>query len=195
MSYSAFVESENVSESPSAWLSPTATSLDTLLYLLPRDFSLIPIGTLLRPIPSPELPTLPEHPDLSLPESAYPDWYLRSSGTSYLQRDISRRQSLLKEAHALQEKINARRRQFAQQFEEAKAEYAKVQRGLVASDLNAAERIILFAHQRHPLPQFLRREYRVVIVPESKVALIEFKFPDYSDAKLVVELNRFAVVV
>ena len=52
------------------------TSFDTELFLLPCEFNLISLDTLLVPIDIPELPHLPDQPPIALDKLEYPDWYL-----------------------------------------------------------------------------------------------------------------------
>jgi len=190
-SYSAFIESDNVAGVPPSW-GPKPSSLSTRLFLLPRDLELIPLSTLLQPIDVPQLPNVPEQPALSVSKSAYPDWYFTPlgdkffAGKSHYEYEAQQRQTIVDSSVKLQQLIEEKRQQFEQMRSAAAKEYEDIKRGVVNGDVGAIQKIILIAHQRHSLPKFLRGEYWVAIDLDSQVALVQFKFPDYSDAKFVI---------
>jgi restriction system protein len=190
-SYSPFIESENVNVVPQSW--EKETPFVTKLFLLPREFALISPSTLLLPIEIPALPALPERPPITLDKSKYPEWYLTPNKStlfeerSSYENDIHRRQKIVDESVELQKLIDEKRKRFELVLVDAGKEHSKIQGGLINGDIRAIERLILISHQKHPLPAFLRREYRVAIDPDSQIALIEFKFPDYSNEELLID--------
>src|SRR3989338_3232337 len=162
------------------------TSFDTELFLLPCEFNLISLDTLLVPIDIPELPHLPDQPPIALDKLEYPDWYLMPQsasfyhGQSFYESDISKRKRIIDKAKEIQKSIDATWGRFKQVQDAAKRELDEIEQGLKNGNIKALEKIIIISHQRHPLPLALRKEYKVAIDQESQIVLIEFKFPDYS---------------
>lgn len=181
LSYSPF---EVIEEEPT-WLWEKHTSFRTDLYLLPHEFHLIELGGLLTPRDIPELPALPEHPPLTLERSAYPDWYFsqRGQGSSFYDNDIAVRNGILGKTSAIQQSIDATRDRFQKAHDVTMNVCAEVKRGIENGELKAIEKIIVISHQRHFLPKRLRNEFKVSVDAHSQLALIEFKFPDYSGQK------------
>lgn len=50
--------------------------------------------------------------------------------------------------------------------------------------------MIILAHKSHPLPQFLKKEFICKISTESRIAIIQFEFPDYSNESIVAGYKK-----
>jgi restriction system protein len=61
-------------------------------------------------------------------------------------------------------------------------------------DVKENEGLLLLANSAHYLPTFLRRKYICKIDPDSRIAIIQFEFPDYSDVNIVSGYKKIKYV-
>jgi len=118
------------------------------------------------------------------PECLKEPWFIK-----ILAAQESERISLIKKADDLRRKIDAvsaANQRIAENLREEIARHADIVRHSKGKDgelSNAA--IIKYANQAHYLPKFLRNKYDAVVDRDSRIALIEFEFPDYKNEAIV----------
>jgi len=176
-SKNCFENAKKISGFPTAYLK-REESVGSKLFLLPKDYDLVNLDDLFKPLPPPEFPIPMNEPELTLKKSDYPDWYEK-----YIERDVEKRLKLTAQMTNLKKKLKAKEDEFQNIYLNLLSSLSKIKMEQT-SDSNA--RIIEFAHKKHNLPQFLKNKFDVSIDVESRIAIVEFKFPDYSDQDLVI---------
>ncbi len=153
------------------------------LFLLPQTYPLLSVDALLVPLPVPKFPTLKDPPELVLEKSQYPEWYIQ-----YIERDRLARLKVVEEVNEIRKLVSERKVAFEALFAETTATLAEVKSGLSTNTVSVGtqEKLIEIALRRHSVPPFVRTAYKVVVSPEQGIALIQFKFPDYSATQVVV---------
>ena len=171
---------EELSSYPSRKLS-TEHPVDKKLFILPREYSIIPVESLVRQPPA--LPAVQAHPRIKLDDSEYPPWY-----SKFLAGETTRREALIKKAEALKRKIEdigATNQRIARNLNEEIVRHSKDK-----TSRRSSEAIIKYANLAHHLPKFLRNSYDVLVDPGSRMALLEFEFPDYKNEVIITEYEK-----
>jgi restriction system protein len=185
-------------------------SINTLTFILPKNFVTHALSEILTPLTPPDLPQLPELPPLE-PSSA-PDWYKKRDKKDFAFKE----EKWLEKARQKLESENFKNQvvswrewhlinnlvitdesvEVASLIEKiraaalAKHSEAKIQLGALKSSLNSDNpegsicKLVELAHKRHYLPPFLKRDFSVALDQASKVLLIQFEFPDYGGVQL-----------
>ena len=168
---------------PSTAISDIVETQYSKLFLLPCKFLIYPQFIFEEPIEPPELPDLPSPPPVQF-DGEYPEWY---KDKGYIERDISQRERKLTELEELRKNLHNKAQEFERIYAEIKAKRNSIISGitLLSPNVSENEALLLFAHNAHYLPDFLRKKYISKIVVDSRVAIIQFQFPDYSDVNIV----------
>jgi restriction system protein len=190
------------------WHDETELGINSKIFLLPIEYKLLGLNELLEPLPVPEFPTIPVPPEIQYEDkNAYESWYLSKSKDTFwfdmeewakkakgllskencekriissLDRDVVSRNLLLDELVDLTQKISEKWKKFQDEFVWELSTLNQIRDRFHEATYLDNEKLIEISNYRHFLPKFLRKNYRVKIDPDSRIALIEFEFPDYS---------------
>src|ERR1700722_9134887 len=172
-----FESSKNISGFPTAYLKREET-VGSKLFLLPQNYDFLNFDDLFKPLPPPEFPIPMDEPELTLKKSDYPDWYEK-----FIERDIEKRLKLIAQMNELKKRTIEKQDRFKEIYLNLLNSFEQIKKEQT-SDSNA--RIIEFAHKIHSLPQFLKNKFEVSIDSKNRIAMVIFKFPDYSGQDLVI---------
>jgi restriction system protein len=111
-----------------------------------------------------------------------------SNESSYIElsqydRDIQKRNGIVKRSDELNQHINELREQFDNV---RKDEQSKLLGEMQSKQSEVIEKFIDLAHKKHELPSFLRTEYEIHFDPINSILLIQFEFPDYAQRNFIV---------
>ena len=152
------------------------------LFLLPKEYELISTIELIKPLMPPDWPVLKKEPSLRLPLDEYPDWYKKE----FIEREVAQRLKLIEKKKKIKERIEKKIKEFNKLYLTLKYECKDFKDQLILSNSKINARLIEIAHYKHSLPKFLKNKFHASIDSDNRIALIEFKFPDYSNENLVV---------
>lgn len=151
------------------------------LFTLPDEYYIYPIEDLVRR--GPILPEIPAHPKIKLDDSEYYPLYER-----LILLDVRHREDVIMRMERLRRRIEDKAKANLKIVKELFEEIVYCHRNITNSHSNEA--IIKYANQAHDLPKFLRRKYDVLVDCNSRVALIEFEFPDYKGESIIVRYEK-----
>jgi len=139
------------------------------IFNLPQSYE---IGT--KYLSEPEKP--PEFPNLPIPphsESEYGDTEI--IGKKLLELD------------KLEKQLNNKREEFKKIYQDLVESYKEINLGvsLLNPNKDSNEKLILRANKSHYLPEFLRKNFLCNINVESRIAVIQFEFPDFTNEFIV----------
>jgi restriction system protein len=153
-------------------------------FCLPSNYEIREIADFLEPIEPPEFPEIRNAPSIVLPIQKYPDWYKQ-----YIDRDKEQREKISNEIEFVKEKILYKKRKYQEIYTNLIKEIVKIKDEAYQNNSLMNCRLIEIAHLQHKLPTFLAKPFRVGIDSESKVALIEFEFPDYQHVPIPIGIK------
>ena len=187
---------------------------ESMLFLLPDAFVQHPLAELLKPLPVPELPKIPELPPFN-PKSAskYYSEQVENESTfrfisscekrtrkarlilpqdNFENKIISHQESLLihnllkaDEVNEFKIKVEECKKAADAKYREAEGRLNSLKLSLeTENSIESNSILIQISHQRHYLPSFLRKDFFVAINRESQTLLIQFEFPDYSHSSI-----------
>lgn len=158
-------------------------TLSTKIFSLPTDYPLYKLENLPEIISPPKFPSLPNIPPLVLDNSKYPDWYQK-----HIDRDRNQRESILSSLRELTATYNEKQLEFNNLRDSLVQERSSRIRYPLSLNLdaNGNEWLINQANLAHLLPPFLRRKWACKIDLQSRMAIVQFEFPDYARESLVV---------
>jgi HJR/Mrr/RecB family endonuclease len=202
------IKNKNYDLDKPPYSNPEEFSINSHIFILPKDYVIWSLEEILQPLPVPQLPDVPKLPDLQ-PLSS-PTWYDHDieSKSFFKESDLawsaiaatvispdrySRKlinwkeraliDNLLKieESKIVKNSIESLKLKLTSEYDSYKISLTDLAEGL--HDISSVDqaKLLSIAHESHYLPSFLRTEYEVVISKENKIALIEFEFPDYSN--------------
>lgn len=174
------VTADKLSSYPSHQLS-TEHPVHQKLFTLPREYSIIPVESFVCQPPA--LPSVQAHPRIKLNDSEYPPWYEK-----FIPGEVARREAHIRKMEDLKRRIQdiaATNQKIARNFIEDIVHHSRNK-----TNSHSSEAIISYANQAHHLPKFLRRKYEVLIDCDSRVALIEFEFPDYKNELIITRYEK-----
>lgn len=151
------------------------------LFLLPNEFNLLSFDEILKPLSPPDMPKQMEQPKLKLNDNEYPTWYQQ-----YIEGDVERRSKLVEKNNRLAELIDKRKMVFNELFSRLQVEFDDLSRKVKLKDVESLARLISISNLKHCIPPFFRHEFSVTIDQNSRIALIEFKFPDFSNEAILI---------
>jgi len=153
------------------------------LFLLPSEYFIKTQNLIFEIIKPPELPDPPSPPPVRF-DGEYPEWYKKGG---YIERDINQRERKLIEFEGLRKKLQDKAQEFEEIYDDFNAKSKSIRSGtsLLSPSVSENEALLIFAHNSHYLPDFLRKKYICKIAVDSRVAIIQFQFPDYSDVDIV----------
>ena len=143
------------------------------IFLLPNEFHSLSLEEIIVPLPLPEFPKPLAHPILNVD-----DEYT-------LQRDKIR-SGIIERANHLHESINKKKIEFIEIFSKLQIEGEELKSKLALKNDEALARLIYISNLKHSIPPFLRGEFSVRVDSTLRIALIELKFPDYSNEAILV---------
>jgi restriction system protein len=192
-----------------SWFNENEIGINSKLFLLPIEYKLLGFDELLEPVAIPTQPNVPVPPDIQYEDKKiYESWYLSKSKDtfwfdrkdwakkakellspedcekrmiSHLDRDVVSRHLLIDESVELGQKLTEKWKIFQDEFNEQLRGLNQLRERLYEANYLDNEKLIEISNFRHFLPKFFRKKYRVKIDPDSRIALIEFEFPDYSN--------------
>lgn len=152
------------------------------LFILPCEYPMTELDGVLITTTPPSLPQPNSKPDkLVLEEFEYPDWYKK-----YIDRDKTERELLIGDMNLVSERISEKFKSYESLYQETLDNALKIKLGIENLNSNANEKLIKLAHLKHHLPVFLRAPIDVSINTQSRLAIVQFKFPDYQPEDIVV---------
>lgn len=155
-------------------------------FCLPSNYKILSIEDILEPIEPPEFPEIKNAPSILLPLQNYPDWYKK-----YFEGNKEHREKISDEVELVKKEILCKKRNHQEIYTTLLNEFLKVKDGAHQGNSLINCRLIEIAHLQHKLPTFFEKPFRAGIDSESKVALIEFEFPDYQNIPIPIE-TKFA---
>lgn len=174
------VTAERLSSHPSKQLS-AEHPVHQKVFTLPCKYSIVPVESFVHQ--PPELPSVQAHPRIKLNDDEYPPWY-----SQLLAGEITRREALIMKVEDLKRKL-----------EDIRETNQRIARNLIddivrhyedKTSRRSNEAIIKYANQAHHLPRFLRKTYDVFVDNDSRMALIEFEFPDYKNEVIITKYKN-----
>jgi len=156
------------------------------VFFLPCEYPILNIEQLFEPIKPPELPRPKEPPSkIVLDSKEYSDYYLK-----YLPDEVIRRNKMLDEMNSIKKELLDKGDLFSSIFKEFDDTYKSIRDGVSLNNPHLNSRLIEMGHLKHPLPKFLRNPFSVGIDPDSRMAIIQFKFPDYQNENIIVGYKK-----
>jgi len=158
------------------------------IFYLPCEYPILNIHQLFEPMRPPEVPTPKEPPaQIVLDTKEYPEFYLK-----YLPDEVSRRNAMIDEMNSIKKELLDKREFFSSIYREFDETYKSIQVGISSNDSNSNSnsRLIELGHLKHTLPKFLRHPFSVGIETDSRMAIVQFKFPDYQNENIIVGYKR-----
>ena len=199
---------EYISYNPSRSVLPTpqyAGDLETKLFLLPRKIVFHSVEDLLEPPCPPEIPHPPTEPEISTISLAHGGAYEMGKKLAGLVKSVLADHehpsqsdfivpSFVEDARRKKEKLDSKRTEinqhFSQVYNDACSRTAHLH-GLIDGTIKPTtefnEQLLSLANEEIYLPEFLRLEVVFQIDAESKILLIQFKFPDYTNEPLILD--------
>jgi len=211
-----FFADNNLNEEDNRWNLEKNTALHTKLFLLPKEYQVLEIKHFLKYPKKPEKLEILIQPELHLELSEYPQHYFKKEANSSVgyfkltkevfdsffgknaspsedpkfnkfQNEISERRKIISKAEELQKKIDSK----YQELNEIEIENNQY---LINLSLSTSEKDVCkfleIVNSKHVLPLHLRNEIVFQLFKESKTLVIQFKFPDYSDEKLIIDYTK-----
>jgi restriction system protein len=152
------------------------------IFYFPCEYTILNIHQLFEPIRPPEVPIPKEPPaQIVLDTKEYPEWYLK-----YFPDEVSRRNAMIDEMNSIKKELLDKRKFFSSIYREFDETYKSIQVGISSNDSNSNSRLIELGHLKHTLPKFLRNPFSVGIETDSRMAIVQFKFPDYQNENIIV---------
>jgi len=154
------------------------------LFILPTEYEIKDFISTCEITPPPDLPTMPPAPQSILFEGEYPSGYAEHG---IIERWENNRKNLLIESVKINELIENKRQEFKNIHEQLKNKIELIKKGtsLLSANIVENENLIIHEHNSHFLPKFLRRNYICRIDKESRLLIIQFEFPDYSNENII----------
>lgn len=153
-------------------------------FCLPFNYQIKEIEEFIKPIEPPEFPEIRNIPSILLPVQKYPDWYKK-----YIDSTKEHREKIFKEVEFIKETISYKKRSYQDIFTNLTNDLEKIKEGAYQNNASMNSKLIEIAHLQHKLPTFLAKPFKVGIDSESKIALIEFEFPDYQNVPIPIGIK------
>jgi restriction system protein len=160
--------------------------LSSKSFCLPCAYPILDLDQLFEPTTPPNFP-VPKSTPLKtiLEEHEYPDWYIK-----FTERDIKERESLKIKMSEIVKLLNEKQNNFQSLYQELLNSYKNIKQGLHKNDSLVNAKLIELANLKNPLPRFLKTPLSVGISTESRIAIIQFKFPDYQSEDIVIGYKK-----
>ena len=155
--------------------------LESKSFCLPSNYKIRSIEDFLEPIEPPEFPEIKNTPSILLPLEKYPDWYKQ-----FFDDTKERREKISNEIESVKKTILNKKRNYQEIYTTLFNEFVKIKGEAHQGNALMNCRLIEIAHLQHKLPPFLAKPFKAGIDSESKVALIEFEFPDFQNVSIPV---------
>ena len=152
------------------------------LFLLPMEYEIKDFTSIFEIIQPPELPVIPSAPQSILFEGKYPSGY-----AEIIDSWKKHRENLLIDSIKITDKIENKKKEFKEIHSQLIKKIDSIKKGtsLLNADVIENENLIIHANNSHYLPKFLQRKYICKIDVNSRLLIIQFEFPDYSNENII----------
>ncbi len=152
------------------------------LFLLPKEYELITLDELLLPpLSPPDFPIPIDEPRLRPNECEYPVLSKDS-----FKKIIEKRSILINQMNETKKLLEKKKNEFIELHLQLQTTLNKLKGQLKVSNPKENACLIEIAHSKHVIQKFLRNKFEVYIDINNRIALVQFKFPDYTEEDLVI---------